>query len=220
MDLADRIIFEDAEALLLDKPAGLPVDPPRDGGPSIAGLAGELRFGFQREPVPAHRIDRDTSGCLLLARNPKALKRFQASFADRTAEKTYLAIVAGVPQGEIGQINLSLVKSSTKAAGWRMIPARKGLEAVTDWALLATVGELSLLQLVPHSGRTHQLRVHCASGLGCPIVGDGVYGRAHSGGMMLHASLLTVPRGAKPPVIGHAPFPTRFVALGFGDPDV
>jgi tRNA pseudouridine32 synthase/23S rRNA pseudouridine746 synthase len=89
------ILFEDGEALVIDKPAGLPVDRPRNGGASLADRLDELRLGFQRPPVPVHRLDRDTSGCLLLARNPKALKRFSAAFEARQVEKSYLGLVAG-----------------------------------------------------------------------------------------------------------------------------
>ena len=78
--LAGRVLFIDGEAIVIDKPAGLPVDPPRVGGDSVAARLDELKFGFQRPPVPVHRLDRDTSGCLLLARNPKALKRFGLAF--------------------------------------------------------------------------------------------------------------------------------------------
>ena len=93
MDLP--ILFEDAEALVIDKPAGLPLDRPRAGGASLEDRLDELKLGFQRAPVPVHRLDRDTSGCLLLARNPKALKRFSAAFEQRLVEKRYLGIVAG-----------------------------------------------------------------------------------------------------------------------------
>ena len=85
------ILYEDGEALVIDKPAGLPVDPPRSGGDSLANYLDRLRLGFQREPAPVHRLDTDTSGCLLLARNPKALKRlFSAAFEARQVGKTYL----------------------------------------------------------------------------------------------------------------------------------
>ena len=89
------ILFEDGEALVIDKPAGLPLDPPRAGGDSLENHLDALRFGFQREPQPVHRLDQDTSGCLLLARNPKALKRFSAAFEAREVDKVYLGIVAG-----------------------------------------------------------------------------------------------------------------------------
>src|SRR3954453_6692028 len=93
MSLADHILFIDAEAIVLDKPAGLPVDPPRRGGDSIVSRLDELRCGFARSPTPMHRLDTDTSGCLLFARNAKARARFQQAFEARAVEKYYVAVV-------------------------------------------------------------------------------------------------------------------------------
>ena len=95
--LSERVIFIDAEAMVLDKPAGLPVTQVRDGSLSVENYLDSLRFGFQRPPSVVHRLDRDTSGCLLLARNPKAHKRFAAAFEAGQVEKLYWAVVAGVP---------------------------------------------------------------------------------------------------------------------------
>ena len=91
--IAGRVLFIDGEAIVIDKPAGLAVDPPRAGGDSLARRLDELKFGFQRPPVPMHRLDRDTSGCLLLARNPKARARFAHAFETHSVEKVYLAVV-------------------------------------------------------------------------------------------------------------------------------
>jgi tRNA pseudouridine32 synthase/23S rRNA pseudouridine746 synthase len=84
-----------------------------------------FRFGFQRPPLPVHRLDRDTSGCLLLARNPKAHKRFQRAFEEKKVAKTYLAVLDGIPDGEGGLIDMPLGKVSTEAEGWRMVPTRR-----------------------------------------------------------------------------------------------
>ena len=108
MLLSDRVLFLDGEALVIDKPAGLPVDAPRDGSLSIENHLDLLRFGFKRWPLPVHRLDRDTSGCLLLARNPKAHGRFTRAFENREVEKQYLAIIAGVPADDGGTIDLKL----------------------------------------------------------------------------------------------------------------
>jgi tRNA pseudouridine32 synthase / 23S rRNA pseudouridine746 synthase len=143
------------------------------------------------------------------------LRRFQAAFEQRLVTKTYLAIVAGVPAETAGTITLPLAKESTREGGWRMVVRDTGKPASTDWRLLATKGKSSLIELRPHTGRTHQLRVHCAICLGYPIIGDARYGRTHPGGMMLHASALDVPRGDKPAIVAKAPFPQRFVELGY-----
>jgi tRNA pseudouridine32 synthase/23S rRNA pseudouridine746 synthase len=219
-----EILFEDGEALVIDKPGGLPLDAPRAGGPSLEDRLGELRLGFQREPVPVHRLDRDTSGCLLLARNPKALKRYSAAFEERAVEKVYLGVVAGEIEGEGGTIELALSKVSTVRDGWRMIPARKGKPSVTHWRKLEVRGGLTLVEFRPETGRTHQIRVHAASGLGVALLGDPVYGQEGGPGgnarrTMLHAAGLTVPRGDKAPIRAVSPMPADFRALGFETPD-
>lgn len=209
------ILHEDAESLVIDKPEGLPVDHPRAGGESLEARLDELRLGFARAPVPVHRLDRDTSGCLLLARNPKALRRFAAAFEERRVSKSYLAIVEGETPEE-GEIALPLGKTSSAEQGWRIVPMAKGKPALTRWRRVATAGGHSLLLLTPETGRTHQLRVHLASGLDRPIVGDAVYGKPSAGGMMLHAWRLLVPREGKPAISAEAPLPARFAAFGFG----
>jgi len=210
------ILFEDGEALVIDKPAGLPLDPPRAGGESLVNHLDELKLGFQRAPVPVHRLDRDTSGCLLLARNPKALKRFAAAFEARQVEKVYFGVVAGPVAGEEGEIALNLSKVSTARDGWRMIPAKKGKPALTRWRRIAEQGGLTLVEFRPETGRTHQIRVHALTGLGHALLGDPVYGSGKGAGRtMLHASSLWVPREGKAPVAAMAPFPPDFAALGF-----
>jgi len=212
------ILFEDGEALVIDKPAGLPVDRPRAGGRSLADHLDELRLGFQREPAPVHRLDTDTSGCLLLARNPKALVRFARAFEERLVEKRYLGILAGEVGGEEGTIALSLAKISSAEKGWRMIAAKKGKPAVTHWRRLAVAGGRTLIEFRPETGRTHQIRIHALAGLGVPLAGDPVYGSKSSGPRtMLHAAGLTVPRGEKPAIVAEAPLPADFAALGFAD---
>ena len=211
----DRVLFIDGEALVIDKPAGLPVDRPRDRSESLEDLLGELTFGFRRLPLPVHRLDRDTSGCLLLARNPKAMKRFAQAFEAGTVVKRYLAILDGEPEREAGTIDLPLAKVSTRATGWRMTGDPAGRRAVTRWEVVERIGGRALIAFFPETGRTHQLRVHAAEGLGIPILGDPVYG---TGGpaVMLHAAELTVPREGKPPVHAEAPLPVRFHNAGFG----
>lgn len=212
--LADRVLFIDAQAMVVDKPENLPVDGPRDGSISVASHLDMLRFGFVRKPLPVHRLDRDTSGCLLLARNPKAHRQFAAAFEAGEVTKTYLAILDGLVADDAGVVDMALTKVSTREAGWRMVPDAAGKPARTAWRRLAVHGGRTLIEMTPATGRTHQLRVHAASGIGVPIVGDPVYGRKGDG-MMLHAATLNVPRAKLAPIAATAPFPPRFATLGF-----
>ena len=216
------ILFEDGEALVIDKPGGLPIEQPRKGGVSLEDHWSALRLGFQRDPAPVHRLDTDTSGCLLLARNPKALARFSRAFEERVVEKRYLGVLAGEIADEAGVIELALSKISSAEKGWRMIPAKKGKPAVTHWRTMAVVGGYSLVEFRPETGRTHQIRVHAASGLGVPLLGDPVCGPVHgvskgAGRTMLHAAGIVVPRAGKAAISAAAPLPADFAALGFTD---
>jgi tRNA pseudouridine32 synthase/23S rRNA pseudouridine746 synthase len=212
------ILFEDGEALIIDKPAGLPLDAPRAGGASLDDRLDELKLGFQRQPSPVHRLDQDTSGCLLLARNPKALKRFSAAFEARQVEKVYLGIVAGRIAEDEGTIALSLSKISSAEKGWRMIAARKGKPSVTHWRKLQEIGGLTLVEFRPETGRTHQIRIHAAAGLGAALLGDPIYGSPKGAARtMLHAARLVIQREGKPPIEASAPMPADFRALGFAD---
>ncbi len=212
------ILFEDGEALVINKPAGLPIERPRKGGPALEDYFAQLRLGFQRDPLPVHRIDTDTSGCLLLARNPKAHRRFARAFEERLVGKRYLGILAGVPEAEEGTIELALAKISSAEKGWRMIAAKKGKPSITHWRVLETIDGNALIEFRPETGRTHQIRIHALAGLGLPLLGDPVYGDG-GGAMrtMLHAAELTVPRETKPVVAALAPLPADFAALGFSD---
>ena len=215
------ILYEDGEALVIDKPAGLPIERPRAGGLSLENHLEELKLGFQRVPVPVHRIDTDTSGCLLLARNPKALKRFNAAFEARLVGKVYLGVVAGPVDGDEGTIELALSKISSAEKGWRMIPAKKGKPAITHWRKLAARGGMTLVEFRPETGRTHQIRVHALAGLGHALLGDPVYGNSKGAPRtMLHALELTVEREGKSAITARAPLPADFAALGFGDDDL
>lgn len=217
--LPNQILFLDGEALVIDKPAGLAVDRPRDGGLSLENHLDSLTFGFHRWPHAVHRLDRDTSGCLLLSRNPKAHARLQQAFERGEVEKLYLAVLAGEPAEDEGVVDLPLTKHSTIEDGWRMVPDAANASgtakaARTNWRVVARRDGRALIEMRPATGRTHQLRVHAASGIGIPIVGDPHYGSARRGEpMLLHAATLVVPRGGKPPVRAQAPLPGRFGAF-------
>ena len=207
--LEDRILFVDAEAIVIDKPAGLPVDRPRRGGDSIADRLGELKLGFKRPPVAMHRLDQDTSGCLLLARNARARAAFQQAFEAHKVQKLYWAVVAGELAEEEGVIEVPLAKHSSAEAGWRMVGDRAGQPAVTRWRRLALRDGHSLVEFEPVTGRTHQIRAHAREAFGKGIVGDRVYG-IPGGPMLLHARRLVVPRGDKTPIDVTAPLPLWF----------
>ncbi|MBB6124363.1 tRNA pseudouridine32 synthase/23S rRNA pseudouridine746 synthase [Sphingobium subterraneum] len=221
--MADRILFMDGEAIVIDKPAGLPVDPPRDGSLSLENHLASLTFGFHRWPLAVHRLDRDTSGCLLLARNPKAHKRFTQTFESQKIGKTYVAVLDGIVEAESGTIELPLRKVSSAEEGWRIVgdlgAKRPGTKhATTEWNVVTRKDGRTLVAFHPATGRTHQIRVHALEGLGLPIVGDPVYGTASPGHMpmLLHALRLEVPRAnGKAPIIATAPLPDRFITAGF-----
>lgn len=216
--VADSLPFMDGEAIVIDKPAGLPVTRPRKGGRSLDDYLAHLRFGFQREPMAVHRLDQDTSGCLLLARHAKAAKRFGAAFEAGMVEKTYLGIVEGDLDEDHGTIDIALGKTSTAEDGWRIVPDVAGKRAVTHWTRMESAGGRTLVEFRPETGRTHQIRVHALHGLGRPLLGDPFYGKSYPSGLMLHAAGLVLPRGEKPPIVATAPMPKRFVDLGFGTP--
>ena len=209
MSLSDRILFIDAEALVLDKPAGLPVDAPRRGGDSIAARIHELKCGFQRPPAAMHRLDTDTSGCLLFARTARARAAFQKAFETRAVEKYYVAVVAGELGEEQGVIDMPLAKVSSERAGWKMVADDHGLEATTHWRRILVRDGSTLVEFRPLTGRTHQIRAHAREAFGRGIMGDRVYGMP-GGPMLLHASRLVVPRERKAVIDVTAPLPETF----------
>lgn len=213
---ADRILFIDGEAMIIDKPAGLAVHPGPKTRESLEDYLGALRFGFHRLPSPVHRLDRDTSGCLLLSRHPKAHKRLARAFEEDQVEKVYLAVLASVPEQPEGRISMSLAKISSRETGWRMRPDPGGKLAVTAWQVIGEKQGRALVRFRPETGRTHQLRVHAAEGIGIPISGDPIYGDGR-GPMLLHALSLRVERENKAPVEARAPLPPTFIQAGFAD---
>jgi len=189
-ELERRVLYRDALMLVIDKPAGIAVHRGPKGGASLEDLFDGLRFGLPRLPALAHRLDRDTAGCLVLGRHRKALAHLGALFRHGRIGKTYWAVVEGRPDTDSGRIELPLGRRDP-SRGWWMQPDAAGQPAVTLWQVRgqapAEAGRaLTWLALEPVTGRTHQLRVHCAA-MGWPILGDAVYGTApRTGGPLLH----------------------------------
>ncbi|HVI89980.1 MAG TPA: RNA pseudouridine synthase [Dongiaceae bacterium] len=209
--LLKRLLYRDGLVLIIDKPAGLPVHAGPGGGDNVEQYLDALRFGLPRLPALAHRLDRDTSGCLVLGRHHKALRKLGLLFSAGKVDKTYWAIVEGHPPAEIGTIDLPLLKQ-TLQKGWRIIVAPEGQRSVTDYRVLGKTETMSWLELKPHTGRTHQIRVHCAE-IGCPLVGDPAYGpntaRYRAEGVPLHllARSIALPLYPKRAPIGATAMP-------------
>ena len=202
--IAARILLLRDDVLVLDKPAGLPVHRGPRGGASLEDWLEPLRMGKRHVPQPAHRLDTDTAGCLVLGRTKPALAALGRIFAEGLARKTYWAVVRGRPPEDEGTIDAPLRKISTAARGWRMETHATGQPALTRWRVLGRGVGTTWLELSPLTGRTHQLRVHCAAA-GFPILGDPVYGAGDAGGLQLLARAIDLP--LDPPAQAQAAVP-------------
>jgi tRNA pseudouridine32 synthase/23S rRNA pseudouridine746 synthase len=218
-EMLARLLYRDGLMLVIDKPAGWAVHRgPKNRDKSGAALDeyfGALRFGLPRDPALAHRLDRDTSGCLVLGRHRKALALLGKLFKQGKVGKRYWAVVEGGPEAEEGRIDIPLAKRD-EARGWWMKADPHGLPSATTWKVMGRGDGKTWLALEPLTGRTHQLRVHCAE-MGWPIVGDTIYGNAPRAGgppLQLHARAVTVPISKnKPPVTVEAPVPEHMREL-------
>src|SRR5579862_880990 len=173
-EMVARLLYRDALMLVIDKPAGMAVHRGPKGGESLEDHFDALRFGLPRAPALAHRLDRDTSGCLALGRHRKALAELGALFKSGAIGKTYWAVVEGGPPEPQGRIDLPLGRKDA-TRGWWMKADPQGQPATTTWTVLGRSAGLAWLALEPLTGRTHQLRVHCAA-MDWPVVGDTIYG--------------------------------------------
>lgn len=218
--LSARILHRDGAMLVLDKPYGIAVHRGPKGGVTLDDFLPDLMFDKEELPQLAHRLDRETTGCLVLGRDKAALKKLGAMFRDGLVTKTYLTLVLGGPKDDVGEIALPLARRSHDKRSWWMKVDPAGDASLTRYAVLGRSDGFALLAMRPETGRTHQLRVH-ASASGFPIAGDRVYGgdraMAVSPHLVLHAFAIEVPYSRKgPPIRVHAPVPEAFAGLARG----
>lgn len=212
-----EIIFENEDLLVINKPAGMVVHPAagHESGtlvhavlgynPGIDGIGGEKRPGV------VHRLDKETSGLILLAKNDRAHRWLQDQFRSRKVEKTYLALVDGAPPTPSGRVEAPIGRDPSHRKKMAIMPSGKGRQAISEYITLESFEENTLLEFHPLTGRTHQIRLHCMF-LGCPIVGDKVYGyRKQSIDISRHflhaAKLKIILPGMDQPQIFEAPMP-------------
>lgn len=205
-EIAARVLYRDALMLVIDKPAGMPVHAgPKSAtmsGPVLERLFPHLAFGLPRPPALAHRLDRDTSGCLILGRHRQALAELTDLFKAGRVDKAYWAVVEGGPLQAEGSIDLPLGRKDA-TRGWWMKVDPDGQAALTHWRVRGRGAGRTWLELVPVTGRTHQLRVHCTA-MGWPILGDPIYGAGPRFGpttLHLHSRRIAVPLYPGKPVI-------------------
>jgi tRNA pseudouridine32 synthase / 23S rRNA pseudouridine746 synthase len=207
--LPGHVLHRDADVIVLDKPPGIAVHKGAGWSDNLEAHFHLLRFGLQADPALAHRLDKDTSGCLVLGRNPGALKRLGELFRKGLAHKTYWAVVVGRVADEEGVIDVPLARRSADKRSWWMKVDQAGDASLTRWRVRGRADGLAWLELTPETGRTHQLRVHCAH-MGWPIAGDHIYGgdvsRSAARHMHLHARRIELPLGpGKPLAVEAAP---------------
>lgn len=200
-ELRGRVLYRDDDVIAINKAAGLSVQGGKGIERHVDGMLDALRFGSAERPRLVHRLDRDTSGVLLLARTARAAGWLAAAFRRKETRKLYWAVVVGVPRLDRGKIDLPLSKLP-RPAGERVTPDEEGRRAVTYYRVMEHAGRrVAWLALMPVTGRTHQLRAHCVA-IGTPILGDGKYGGeaaflpgdAVAKQLHLHARQIEVPR--------------------------
>lgn len=207
-----EVIYRDALLLAINKPSGLPVH--KGAGRKITTLddyIDDLSFGLPARPELANRLDKDTTGCLLLGRNKTALKRLSELFQKQQISKTYMALVHGKIENVSGEINFKIAKKSRDKKSWWVKVDPNGQEAITLYEVLDSNEKATLVKLMPLTGRTHQLRIHMQT-LGHPIMGDAIYGlKGDNVSLCLHCYSMEVPLYAKrDKIVVTAPLPELF----------
>jgi len=220
-----NILFENDDLLVIDKPAGMVVHPAAGHAsgtlvnavlgydPEIEGIGGEERPGV------VHRLDKETSGLIVLAKNERAHRWLQDQFRLRKVEKTYLALVDGKPPTPAGRVEAYIGRDPSHRKKMAIVPESRGREAISEYKTVESFNKHTLLEFHPFTGRTHQIRLHCAF-LGCPIVGDEVYGKKKPsleiGRHFLHAyRLKIILPGEKDPKFFEAPLPEELERVLF-----
>jgi 23S rRNA pseudouridine955/2504/2580 synthase len=208
------VLHRDDDVIVIDKPHGLAVQGGTKTTHHLDGMLDALTFGAAERPRLVHRLDKDTSGVLVLARNARAAAKLAQAFREKSTRKIYWAAVVGTPEKRQGRIDQKLAKLPGKL-GERVVPDEEGKRAVTYYRTVAHAGDrIAWLALEPVTGRTHQLRAHCAA-LGTPILGDGKYGGAGAQVkgvpgtrlLHLHARALSIPHPQGGTLIVMAPLP-------------
>jgi tRNA pseudouridine32 synthase / 23S rRNA pseudouridine746 synthase len=211
-----RVLHRDGMMLIIDKPPGIAVHKGAGYGDNLEAHFDLLRLGAAENPALAHRLDKDTSGCLVLGRNREALAKLGTLFRNGYVDKTYWAVVIGQVAGDSGVINAPLMRRSADKRSWWMKVDPAGDPSLTRWRVLGRADGIAWLELKPETGRTHQLRVHCVH-MGAPIAGDHVYGgdlaRSAARHMHLHAQQITLPLDRDRPVTVTAQPPQHMQAL-------
>lgn len=218
-DMQAMVLHRDGLMLVLNKPAGIAVHQGTGKGPNLEAQFDALRYGLPRPPALAHRLDRDTSGCLILGRQKKALSTLGRLFQDGKIDKTYWALCVGVPEVKRGVIDACLRKQNAKHGWWMEVcaaDAAGAMQAATEYEVLMATATHSLIAFKPRTGRTHQIRVHAAH-LGVPLLGELKYGELtaeqRAALFCLHARRLVIPLyPTKPAIEVIAPPPPAFIA--------
>jgi 23S rRNA pseudouridine1911/1915/1917 synthase len=217
------IIFENSDLLVVNKPAGMVVHPSpgHEKGTLVHAVLGHVPeiegIGSEERPGIVHRLDKDTSGLIVIAKNERSHQWLQEQFKERSVVKTYLALVDGRPPTSTGRVEAPIGRHTTHRKLMAVVPIAKGREAISEYRTVENFQNHTLLEIHPLTGRTHQIRVHMAF-LDCPIAGDTVYGKRNSSiktaRQFLHAHQLSITLpGEKVPRVFIAPLPGELNAI-------